>query len=183
MITVDNICRDILAKHIRNNSADGKDLRKKHADSIISKKEYLDQLYLLVDKWLDGLHPDEVASLLSKEDYFSYNIKKQMKKITKDNPAACLIEPIIVKRIDPEGNSHFLAVANVESDDILITTLSLHGPLLNEFLTALDVNGYYTCGLNWFHKDNFKASILIFGEEEAAKEMKEQLIKSYDRYR
>ena len=178
MITVDKQCRDILANQWLHNTEDGKYITEQYKKKKISKAEYLDYIYKQTDVWIDMLESDELANFLCKQEYFDFNVDKQMAKLNEENKAAFLAEPLILKRIDSDGNHHYLLDAFKKPDDTIIKQLPLDPEKSSELLERLEGLNLYCMGMNWLKKPD-SPSILIFGVESYCKELKEQLVKTY----
>lgn len=178
MITVDNQCRDILASYWLTNTNDGKDITKKFKDKLISRVEYLEYIYKQTEAWIAMLSEEDLIKFLSKQEYFDFNVDRQLAKVTDTSQAAFLAEPIIIKRIDSDGNCHFLLDAFKKSEDTFIKQLPLNPNKYEELLEKLESANLYCMGMNWAKKPD-SPSILIFGEEVACKDLKVQLEKTY----
>lgn len=178
MITVDKQCRDILANYWLHSTDDGTNISKQYKDKKISKAEYLQYIYEQTEAWIDLLSSNEIASYLSKQEYFDFNVSKQLAKLNEETKAAFLAEPLILKRIDSDGNHHFLMDAFKKPSDEVIKQLPLDPDKANELLERLEVLNLYCMGMNWTKKPD-SPSILIFGIESYCKTLKEQLVKTY----
>jgi hypothetical protein len=178
MITVDNQCRDILANQWLHTTNDGKDITKKFKDKLISRAEYLDYIYKQTEAWISILSEEELIKFLSKQEYFDFNVDRQLSKLNDTTQAAFLVEPVLLKRIDSDGNCHFLLDAFKKSEDIVIKQLPLDPEKYNDLLEKLEQFNIYCMGMNWARKPD-SPSILIFGEEVACKDLKVQLERFY----
>ena len=178
MITVDNQCRDILARQWLHNTNDGKDITNKFKDKLISRAEYLDYIYKQTEAWISILSEESLIKFLINQEYFDFNVDKQLAKVTDTSQAAFLAEPIIIKRVDSDGNCHFLLDAFKKPEDTFIKQLPLNPDKYEELLERLERANLYCMGMNWAKKPD-SPSILIFGEEVACKDLKVQLEKTY----
>ena len=178
MITVDKQCKDILANQWLHNTEDGKHITKQYKDKKISRAEYLDYIYKQTDVWIDMLNSEELASFLKRQEYFDFNVDKQMAKLTDESQAAFLAEPVIIKRIDSDGNHHFLLDAFTKPGDEVLKYLPLEPIKAEQLLERLETLNLYCMGMNWSKKPG-SPSILIFGVESYCKDLREQLVKTY----
>ena len=103
---------------------------------------------------------------------------EQLAKLNEENKAAFLAEPLILKRIDSDGNHHYLLDAFKKPDDTIIKQLPLDPEKSSELLERLEGLNLYCMGMNWLKKPD-SPSILIFGVESYCKDLKEQLVKTY----
>lgn len=178
MITVDKQCKDILANQWLHSTEDGKHITEQYKAKKISKAEYLDYIYKQTEVWIDMLSSDELADFLKKQEYFDFNVSKQMAKLNEETKAAFIAEPMILKRIDSDGNHHFLLDAFKKPGDETIKQLPLDPDKANELLERLEGLNLYCMGMNWTKKPD-SPSILIFGVESYCKDLREQLVKTY----
>lgn len=178
MITVDKQCRDILANYWLHNTIGGKDITKQYKDKKISRAEYLDYIYKQTDEWISLLDSERLKTFLAKQEYFDFNVDKQLKKLSDDNKAAFIAAPIILKRIDSDGNHHFLLDVFKKPGDEEVKALPLEQNKLNNLLERLEGSNLYCMGINWSRKPG-SPSILIFGVESYCKDLREQLVNTY----
>ena len=178
MITVDKQCRDILASQWLHNTIAGREITQKYKDKNISRVEYLDYIYRQTDEWISMLDSEQLKTFLSKQEYFEFNVDKQLKKLSDENKAAFIAEPMILKRIDSDGNHHFLLDAFKKPSDEVVKALPLEPNKANELLDRLEKSNLYYMGINWTRKLG-TPSILIFGVESHCKELREQLVNTY----
>jgi hypothetical protein len=178
MITVDKQCRDILANQWLHNTNDGKNITKQYKNKKISRAEYLDYIYKQTEEWIAMLDSEHLKTFLIRQEYFDFNVDKQLKKLSEENKAAFIAEPMILKRIDSDGNHHFLLDAFKKPGDEEIKVLPLEPNKANELLERLEGLNLYCMGMNWTKKPG-SPSILIFGVESYCKDLREQLVKTY----
>lgn len=178
MITVDKQCRDILASQWLHNTIAGREITQKYKDKKISRVEYLDYIYRQTDEWISMLDSEQLKTFLSKQEYFEFNIDKQLNKLSDENKAAFIAEPMILKRIDSDGNHHFLLDAFKKPSDEVVKALPLEPNKANELLDRLEKSNLYCMGINWTRKLG-TPSILIFGVESHCKDLREQLVNAY----
>lgn len=178
MITVDKQCKDILANQWLHDTTEGKDLSACYKSKKISKVQFLDALYRHTEVWLDMLTSEEVTFFLQKQEYFEFNVQKQLDKLDDTTKAAFIAEPLILKRTDSDGNHHYLLDVIKKKDDEVIKQLPLHPDKQDELLNRLESLNLYSCGLNWTRKPD-SPSILIFGVEDYCKDLRAQLVKTY----
>lgn len=178
MITVDKQCRDILANQWLHNTIAGREITQKYKDKKISRVEYLDYIYRQTDEWISMLDSEQLKTFLFKQEYFEFNVDKQLKKLSKENKATFIAEPMILKRIDSDGNHHFLLDAFKKPGDEVVKDLPLEPNKANELLDRLEKLNLYYMGINWTRKLG-TPSILIFGVESHCKELREQLVNTY----
>lgn len=178
-ITLDKSCRDILANVITKDFPDGRTLYSCYKDKSISKANYLDQLYKLVDDIVAQNTLKETLSLLESQKYFDFNVSKQLDKL-KDNDAAYIVEPLLLVRKDPEGNRHILLDCTLKKDDHKVKTYNFNPEKLQLLLDKLDMLNYYCCGMNWLKDSPDSPSIFIFGrDKKSCEELKVQLQNTY----
>lgn len=178
MITVDKQCRDILANQWLHNTEDGKHITKQYKNKKISRAEYLDYIYKQTEEWIAMLDSEQLKTFLIKQEYFDFNVDKQLKKLSEENKAAFIAEPMILKRIDSDGNHHFLLDAFKKPGDEEIKVLPLEPDKAEQLLERLEILNLYSMGMNWTKKPG-SPSILIFGIESYCKDLREQLVKTY----
>lgn len=178
MITVDKHCRDILANYWLHHTNDGKDITAQYKDKKISRAEYLDYIYKQTDEWISMLDSERLKSFLSRQEYFDFNVDKQLKKLSKENKAAFIAEPTILKRIDSDGNHHFLLDAIKKPGDEEVKILPLEPNKTKELLERLEGLNLYCMGINWSRKPG-SPTILIFGVESYCKDLRQQMVSAY----
>lgn len=177
--TLDKSCRDILANVITKDFPDGRTLYACYKDKSISKANYLDQLYKLVDDTVANNTLNKILSLLETQKYFNFDVSKQLDKLM-DNEAAYIVEPLLLVRKDPEGNRHVLLDCTLKSDDHKVKIYNFDPDKLKLFMEKLDTLNYYCCGMSWLKDSPDSPSIFIFGKSEAACEaLKIQLQNTY----
>lgn len=144
MITLDKSCQDILAKYLKD-CTEGKLLQYAFRNKQLSKAEYLEKLYNLVDETISHDSTDEIEKVFQQQDYFEFKPEHQLAKLNTQE-AACLIEPSIVKRIDAEGNIHYICSSFYKQGDFFIKKLSLQPHALEELYHLMDEHHYYVGG-------------------------------------
>lgn len=175
MITLDKTCRDIVAKYLSTIST-GKILKFQFKAKDISKVEYHEKLFNLVDELISG---EDGASAVEKvfdmQDYFEFNPMSQLDKLNSQE-ASCIIEPLILKRIDAEGNVHYICDSLYKQGDIVIKKLPFNPVSLERLYTLMSDHHYYTAGANIGNNN-----ILCFGiNQEAVIAYRKNLIKSIE---
>lgn len=178
MVTVDKQCRDILAKYYLKTFQEGTDLQESFANNKISKAAFLNTLYTLVDDWIARQTSEQIAKHLSEQEYFEFNVANQLAKIDENTHAAFLAEPTILRRVDDEGNHHYVLDVFVRSTDTVIKYLPLNPDQFNLLLDKLEQHNLYSMGLNWLRKPG-SPTIIIFGIESYCKELHANLERTY----
>lgn len=178
MVILDKSCRDILGNRYLKDTRQGVALSEKYKAEEISFREYLREIYIGVDEWLKQLNSDEVAELLKTQEYFEFDVDKQLSKLSEDKHAAFIVEPALIKRIDDEGNHHYVLDGSKKSNDVVLKYLKLDPDKFQLFLDKLEHLNLYCMGLNWLHKPD-SPTILIFGIQSYCEELSERLKKTY----
>ena len=180
MVTLDNTCREIVAKYLRDNHSLGKQMYQWYKDNKSSKVEYLEALYNLVDAiCMDDSPSTAIENMFEKQEYFEFNPNKQVQKITDKVTASFMVTPCIIKRIDAEGNIHYMCVPKAEQGDIFIKYLPFHPQQFQDLLRALDVAEYKSCGFNLFNTQD-EPTIFIYGKTmKNCTDLKKELCESF----
>lgn len=180
MITLDKHCTDILVNHWLHNTEDGAHITEQYKSKTISRQEYLDYMYKQTQVWIDMMDADTIASFLKEQEYFNFDISKQLAKLTPESRAAFIVEPVIIQRVNSSGQITFLLDVYLKPGDIMIKRLPLAPDKTNDFLDRLEELGMYVMGMNWQDKPD-SPSILIFGDESYCIELRQRLEETYER--
>lgn len=178
MVILDKSCRDILANKYLKDTRQGVALFEKYKANKISSKEYLREISIGVDEWLKQLNSDEVAVLLKTQEFFEFNVDKQLSKLSEDNHAAFIVEPSLILRVDDEGNHHYVLDSFKKPNDVVLKYLPLNPDKFQLLLDKLEHLNLYSMGLNWLRKPD-SPTIIIFGIQSYCEELYERLKKTY----
>lgn len=176
MFELDKSCRDIMMSYWLNHVTLGKDLQHQYKSNSIGKDEYLSTREEYFSAWLDTIDYRDVINFLKSQEYYKFDVDKQLDKL-KYKTAAYIIEPLLVEYHNDHGIVHYELTAKLSDGMTIIKVLPLDPDQYRELLTALENKNYYCCGFTWNESKSglLSASTLIFGEEEACKELKERL--------
>ena len=166
MATLDKSCRDIFAKYWRLHYPEGQELTSKFMNKTISKVEYFERIYANVDILAAVLTDNEIKDILCSQATYDFDYNKIIEKFERQK-VVCITEPFLIKRIDSDGNSHFLLDACPINNDAVYKLLKLNPHTLSDVISFVETHNCYMYGINWAHTLEFSPSVFIFGQTKA----------------
>jgi hypothetical protein len=178
--TLDDKCREIIANQLIHDKKNNCSLYyASYKEHKLTKAKFLEAVYKVVDNIIYVSSVEELIDMLKKQPYYNFDAKKQFDN-SNSKDALALITPVVIKRVDADGNTHLIIDFKVKEDDTIVHTLQFDPSKLRALFKLLSDAGYTSRGFNWLEKDKHTPVILVYGKtEEAVTDLCRELGKIY----
>ena len=177
--TLDDKCREIIANQLIHDKKNNCSVYyASYKERKLTKAKFLEAVYKVVDNIIYVSSTEELIERLKQQPFYNFDPQKQIDKL-QSKEAVALISPVVIKRIDSDGNTHLIIDIKVKDGDTIVHTFQFDPSKLRALFKLLDSNSYHSCGLNWLEQDNAPV-ILVYGKtEDAITNLCEELSKIY----